>query len=474
MWSRVSSRPTRRPAWLVAIVLGAALARSPPAAAHADGIVVDSCSGCHGGGAGTTEVTVTADRATFNPGDLVTFTLTIKWSSIRVGGAFITTGGVGTLQALAGEGLAVNAQGLTHTSPKAAVGGAVTFRFGWQAPSKPGAVDVQVAALAGNGNNASTGDSPGGGEFQWVFGCPATTFYADLDRDGYGSRSVGARLGCLGDPAPTGFAAMDGDCDENNEMVHPGATEVCNLMDDDCNGQIDENVPPVMMWPDNDGDGYYGVAAGTPKLGCGNTPGYATRGGDCNDKDAAIHPGATEICNNKDDNCDGQIDERVRPQCGVGWCARYSPSCDPADCRPGPPAVETCNFFDDDCDGEADNGACPAGMVCSGNTCVSGGNGPGVTGAAGASASGGSSGASGGASGASGGASGVSGGASGSAAAGGTGGAAPAPASNGCAVAASAFKRPTDERRADYSSAAVALAVCLSLRLRRRPRRPRR
>jgi hypothetical protein len=147
-------------------------------------------------------VTVTADRATFNPGDLVTFTLTIKTSSIRVGGAFITTGGVGTLQVLAGEGLRVNAQGLTHTAPKAAVGGAVTFRFGWQAPSKPGAVDVQVAVLAGNANNASTGDSPGAGEFQWVFGCPAATFYLDLDRDGFGAKALGARLGCLGDPPP--------------------------------------------------------------------------------------------------------------------------------------------------------------------------------------------------------------------------------------------------------------------------------
>jgi hypothetical protein len=408
-------------------------------------------------------VTVTADRATFNPGDLVTFTLTIKTSSIRVGGAFITTGGVGTLQVLAGEGLRVNAQGLTHTAPKAAVGGAVTFRFGWQAPSKPGAVDVQVAVLAGNANNASTGDSPGAGEFQWVFGCPAATFYLDLDRDGFGAKALGARLGCLGDPPPTGFATLDGDCDENNETVHPGATEVCNLRDDDCNGQTDENAPPVMMWPDADGDGYYRAQTGTAKLGCGATPGYAARGGDCNDTDAAIHPGATEICNNKDDNCDSQIDERVRPQCGVGWCARYSPSCDPADCRPGPPAVETCNFFDDDCDGEADNGACAAGMVCSGNSCVSAGDGPTVSGAAGASTSGGSSGAGG-----------VSAGGSGAAAAGGTAGAAPAPSSSGCAVTAPSFERPTDERRGAYSWIALALAACLSLGLRRRVKRRRR
>jgi hypothetical protein len=457
MWSRVSGRPTRKPVWMAAIVLGAALARSPSAAAHANGIVVDNCSGCHGGGAGPApDVTVTADRATFNPGDLVTFTLTIKWSSIRVGGAFITTGGVGSLQPLAGEGLAVNAQGLTHTAPKAAAGGAVTFRFGWQAPSKPGAVDVQVAAMAGNGNNASTG------EFQWVFGCPATTFYLDLDRDAYGTKALGARLGCVGDPPPTGFAAMDGDCDENNEMVHPGAIEVCDLKDDDCNGQTDENAPPVMMWPDGDGDGYYRVQTGTPKLGCGNTPGYAARGGDCNDTDAAIHPGATEICNNKDDNCDGQIDERVRPQCGVGWCARYSPSCDPADCRPGPPAVETCNFFDDDCDGEADNGACPGGMVCSGNSCVSAGNGPSVGGAAGASSSGGASGAGG-----------VSGGGSGAPAAGGTAGAGPAAPPSGCAVTASSVERPTGDGRAGYSWTAVALTACMSVGLRRRPKRGR-
>ncbi len=456
MWSRGSSRPTRQPAWIAAIVLGATLAWSPSAAAHANGIVVDSCSGCHGGGTGTADVTVTADRATFNPGDLVTFTLTINWSSIRVGGAFITTGGVGTLQALPGEGLAVNAQGLTHTAPKAAVNGAVTFRFGWQAPTMAGAVDVHVATLAGNGNNASTGDLPAAGDFQWVFGCPATTFYVDLDRDGYGSKDLGVRLGCLGDPAPAGFAAMDGDCDENNEMVHPGAVEVCNLIDDDCNGQIDENVPPVMMWPDADGDGYYGVQSGTPKLGCGNTPGYATRAGDCDDRDPAIHPGATEVCNNKDDNCDGQIDERVRPTCGVGWCARYSPSCDPADCRPGPPAVETCNFFDDDCDGEADNGACPAGMVCSGDSCVSAG-GTSVTGAAGASASGGFSGASGGGS-----------AGSGSAATGGSGGGAGAPPSSGCAVAASTSERPSDESGAEYSWTALALAAGLGLRRRRK------
>ncbi len=149
------------------------------------------------------------------------------------------------------------------------------------------------------------------------------------------------------------------------------------MKDDDCNGQIDENAPPVMMWPDADGDGYYPFQTGTPKIGCGSVAGYAARGGDCNDHDATIHPGATEVCNLKDDNCDGEVDERVRPTCGLGWCSRYSPTCNAADCVPGPPATETCNSFDDDCDGELDNGACPAGMICSGSQCVSnGGVGP--------------------------------------------------------------------------------------------------
>jgi hypothetical protein len=230
-----------------------------------------------------------------------------------------------------------------------------------------------VVAVAANGNNASTGDFPGSGAFQWAFGCPGRKFYTDLDRDGYGAEHLGTRLACDGDPAPTGYAALDGDCDENNENVNPGATEVCNRKDDDCNGEVDENAPAVEMWPDEDGDGYYRSRTATPEIGCGGIPGFAALGGDCNDDDPEVNPGATEICNNKDDDCDGEVDDRVRPQCGVGWCARYSSSCDPADCKPGPPGVETCNAFDDDCDGVADNDACPSGMACLASECVADG-----------------------------------------------------------------------------------------------------
>jgi hypothetical protein len=449
--TRAEHLPIRQSVRIAALTLAAVLGRHPSAHAHANGIVADSCDGCHGSGTGTPpDVSVTADPATFSPGASITFTLTIRSPIIKVGGAYVTTGGVGTLQALPGEGLAVNSQGLTHTAPKPVSNGAVTFRFGWQAPAKPGAVDVHVAVVAANGNNAPTGDSPNMGDFQWVFGCTATTFYADLDRDGFGSKVWGTLLGCASDAPPTGYAATDGDCDENDEKVHPGATEVCNMKDDNCNGQIDEGAPPVVMWPDGDGDGYYTYQLGTPKMGCGNLAGYAARGGDCDDRDAEVHPGATEICNLKDDNCDGRIDEGVRPICGVGWCARYSPSCDPADCVPGPPAQEICNSFDDDCDGRLDNGACPTGMVCSGTRCVaSGGGGPGGTGGVAVSPAGG--------------------GGTTSVTTGGSAGDHPSSAS-GCAVGSALDGRPGEVSSA-ASWTATTLAICFALLVLRRTKR---
>ncbi|HVY29570.1 MAG TPA: putative metal-binding motif-containing protein [Polyangiaceae bacterium] len=365
-----------RRAWSVAL-FAAAHGISLPAAARAGGIVTRNCDGCHGGAASVAPaLTLTADPPGFGPGDLVTLTLSIRTPGLQVGGAFVTTAGIGALRALPGEGLGERSQGLAHTAPKAAVNGAVTFRFGWQTPSQPGAVDFAVAALAGNGNNAPTGDAPGSAEFQWVFGCEPRTFYRDLDRDGYGAEALGVRLGCSTDAAPEGYAAFNGDCDENSEDVHPGTKELCNKRDDNCDGQSDENAPPAMMWPDGDGDGYYALATGTAQLGCGNVPGYAAAGGDCDDANPLVHPGAIESCNNRDDDCDGELDELVRPQCGVGWCSRYSASCNPADCRPGAPAPETCNRFDDDCDGEDDNGTCSESPLGRGGSPASAGSAP--------------------------------------------------------------------------------------------------
>jgi len=437
-----------------ALCLSLLFLRTTPAAARAGGIVTDTCQACHSGDAGPPTLSLTAEPSSFNPGDLVTFTLAIRAATMKVGGVFIGTGGVGSLRALSGEGLRVNGQGLTHSAPKAASNGQVSFRFAWQAPTQAGGVAFGVAALAANGSNTTTGDSAGSGEFQWAFGCAATTSYLDLDRDGYGQKNLGTRIGCAG-PAPTGYSTLDGDCDENDEKVHPGAAEICNKKDDNCDTQIDEGAAPVTMWPDQDGDGYYKSQTGTSKIGCGNAPGYAAQGGDCDDLDPAIHPGAVETCNLRDDNCDGTVDERVRPRCGVGWCSRVSLSCDPADCQPGPPTAETCNSFDDDCDGEIDNGTCSTGGACADDTCAAGG---GTSGGAGPSAGG-------------------------SVAAGGsspnvpTGGATPGPAGapreGGCAITTS-FEHPRNAGHTNRGfDASLLLASCVAAGLIRRRQRAR-
>jgi hypothetical protein len=319
----------------------------------------------------------------------------------------------GTLSPITGEGLVASTDTLIHDSPKPANTGEVTFRFTWQAPDKPGAVTFVVAAVAANGDGRSSGDAPGYREFQFAFGCQGREYYRDSDRDGYGTNDLPTVLACDGDP-PDQLALVGGDCDDYNDALHPGATELCNGKDDDCDGQIDQGLDSLMLWPDTDGDGYYASQTGTPKVGCTGLKGYAALPGDCAPSDPSVHPGATETCNGRDDNCDGRADERVRPQCGLGWCRRESPTCNPNDCQPGQPMPETCNQFDDDCNGIDDDG-----LVCSNGS--GGSSAGGVNGAGGiVSAAGGSmngvggnvSGASGGVNAAGGNVSGASGGAS--------------------------------------------------------------
>jgi len=422
---KVSLRPVRF-VFLTLAALTLLFGRS--AAARSKGIVAD-CESCHGNGT-ESMVTLVASPSVFNPGDVVTMTLSVRSSTIKVGGAYVTAGGSGTLGVISGEGLVVNGiDGLTHNAPKAAVSGQVTFRFTWKAPATPGGVEIDAFVVAGNGNNAPSGDAPGSAMYQAVFGCEQREFFRDWDADGHGSRANGVRLGCPGMP-PMGYAVNDGDCDENNEKVFPGATEICNGKDDNCNGQIDENAPSVTLWPDTDGDGYYSTATGTSIVGCVGRTGYAALGGDCAPSDPAIHPGVQEICNNKDDNCDGRIDEWVRPRCGTGWCTRESLTCSPADCTPSAPRPEECNGLDDDCDGEVDNDAtCDPGMRCMAGTCVREG---GATGSGGATATGGSS--SGGATATGGSASGGAHATGGSNGTGGNGSNANGPTSIGCGV----------------------------------------
>jgi hypothetical protein len=96
------------------------------------------------------------------------------------------------------------------------------------------------------------------------------------------------------------------DCNDASSTVHPGAAEVCNAIDENCDGIADEGLART-LYRDADGDGYGNPA--NAQSTCFSPSGWGLSAGDCNDSNAAVHPGAAEVCNGVDDDCNAQIDE---------------------------------------------------------------------------------------------------------------------------------------------------------------------
>jgi hypothetical protein len=133
-----------------------------------------------------------------------------------------------------------------------------------------------------------------------------TTFYADTDGDTYGDPSS-STTSCEGSLA--GYVTNNTDCNDGSAAINPGATEVCNnLIDDNCDGQTDENCITYTYYLDNDLDGYGDPAVTTISSNPLPPAGYVADNTDCDDNNIAVNPGATEICNGIDDNCDGITD----------------------------------------------------------------------------------------------------------------------------------------------------------------------
>ncbi|MCB9765525.1 MAG: putative metal-binding motif-containing protein [Alphaproteobacteria bacterium] len=181
-------------------------------------------------------------------------------------------------------------------------------------------------------------------------------------------------LGCGPNVTYTG---QDGDtsADACGDDAAPGASpenpEVCDGLDDDCDGAIDEGVLGVYH-PDADGDGFGDVLRGVEA--CSPPAGHTPDGSDCDDADPAIHPDAAEVCDARDNDCDGARDEGLtltawvdadgdgygdtaRPQWVCALDAGLSAvdgDCDDADPAVNPDAEEVCDGVDNDCDGQTD------------------------------------------------------------------------------------------------------------------------
>ncbi len=203
-------------------------------------------------------------------------------------------------------------------------------------------------------------------------GCPLTnTYYRDADGDNYGN--PGSTIQAV--TKPIGYVENNTDCNDANAAINPGATEICDGIDNDCDEMIDEGAMTI-FYHDADGDGYGNNASSTEA--CTAPAGYVANNTDCNDAKSAIHPGAAEICDGIDNDCDSIIDEGCatantyyRDADGDGYgnpnnalqastkpegYVENNTDCNDANKKINPGAEEICDGIDNNCNDKIDEG----------------------------------------------------------------------------------------------------------------------
>ena len=215
---------------------------------------------------------------------------------------------------------------------------------------------------------------------------PCPTLYRDIDGDGFGSSASGTTVSCT---SVEGYVDNNADCDDGNAAINPNGTEICDASnaDEDCDGVADSNDPSVDLatmfhfYVDGDLDAY---GAGVSSRFCDPPSGYSLSNADCNDANASVNPGATEICDplDADEDCDG-LNDNSDPSAadagksdfyvdldsdtfGAGTAARFcdlvagsatsNTDCDDSNPSIFPGAPEQCDLIDNDCDGTLDEG----------------------------------------------------------------------------------------------------------------------
>ena len=205
------------------------------------------------------------------------------------------------------------------------------------------------------------------------------TYYTDLDGDDYGDTALSV-LACQ---APSDTSINGGDCDDTDSTVNPAATEICDTIDNDCDGLVDDDDSDVesssasTWYTDADGDSYGDTITAVDS--CDPDTDQVATDGDCDDDDANIYPGAAELCDTLDNDCDGDTDEEVNdvnwyvdadedgygddsiapvfdcaPPTGPQSYVQKDGDCDDTEPAVNPNAYEACDGIDNDCNGIID------------------------------------------------------------------------------------------------------------------------
>lgn len=195
-------------------------------------------------------------------------------------------------------------------------------------------------------------------------GTDRESFYSDMDGDDYGINEIQV-CGIDVEP-PEGYARESGDCNDENPDINPGADDrSCDLVDDDCDGSVDEAFVETSTT--------CGVGV------CGQSGVIECTGGMTNNTCTPGQPtGADDDCDGVDEDCDGNVDEHyvaAATTCGQGACvATGMLECDDGElddtCEAGAPSSDNnCNTVDEDCDGTLDEGFMGMNVECGEGVC---------------------------------------------------------------------------------------------------------
>lgn len=169
------------------------------------------------------------------------------------------------------------------------------------------------------------------------------------------------------------------DCDDTNAAVHPEAVELCDGLDNDCNGLTDDNITIYSYFPDTDGDGFGDLTGRVDTCSAEIPQGYVLNGQDCDDTNIAMFPTAVESCDGIDNNCNGLVDDNIPmytyypdtdndgfgniEAAALDTCLNIAPTgyvlnnmdCNDSDSTSNPGATERCDGLDNNCNGLADD-----------------------------------------------------------------------------------------------------------------------